>query len=212
MDSETEKFLRDRKIGAFLPWSGIVGMLVLTFSPIFGGFPLLFTELGYVANFYFFIDEYNWLVQHLLINSDHSINQFNKRKIKPILVFFIVLTVIVTIIISILRAKNIFSFVAGVSFLYVIYFAQHDVELILIMLKKDLHQKSSYLIWSVVTLLLVILLSVVYFFINKLLALYLLILLGIIQVIEKDILKEMKQHDQKIQWEDDNDNDRFSRR
>lgn len=210
MDSETKKFLRDRKIGAFLPWIGIVGMLVLTFSPIFGGFPLLFTELGYVANFYFFIDEYNWLAQHLLINSDHSINQANKKIIKPILVFFIILTIIVTIVVSILREQNIFNFVAGVSFLYVIYFAQHDFELLLIMLKKDLHQKSSYLIWFVTTLLLVILLSAVYFFVNKLLALYLLISLGIIQVVEKDIVKEMKLHDQKIQWEDDNDNDRFS--
>lgn len=55
MDEKTKKFLRNRKIGAILPWFGVIGMIILTFSPIFGGFPLFFTELGFVANFYFLL-------------------------------------------------------------------------------------------------------------------------------------------------------------
>lgn len=209
MNAETKKFLKERKIGAFLPWIGIVGMLVLTFSPIMGGFTLFFTELGYVAIFYFFIDEYNWLIQRLLINRDHTINHSNEKKVKPILFIFIILTLIAITTISFLRQQSFYNFVVGVSFLYGIYFSHHNIEYLLIILQT---QFSNFIYYSVLFLytFIMMLLLLFLFCINAFYALYLLILLSIIYVLERDILKEMKKRGKKIDWEDDDDRDRFN--
>ena len=57
--NNTKKFIRSRRISSILPWLGILGVLILVFSLIMHGFLLFFTELGFIANFYYFIDEYN---------------------------------------------------------------------------------------------------------------------------------------------------------
>lgn len=51
--NNTKKFIRSRRISSILPWLGILGVLILVFSLIMHGFLLFFTELGFIANFYY---------------------------------------------------------------------------------------------------------------------------------------------------------------
>lgn len=212
MDAETKKFLRNRKIGAMLPWFGVIGMMILTFSPIFGGFPLFFTELGFVANFYFFVDEYNWIAQKLLINKDHTVNHLNQKKVKTILVITIVISMIYTIFLSILRAQSLYNFTIGVSFLYVIYFSKHDIEYFLILLQTEINNDKYYLALTMCIVLNIVIALILFFVINPFHALLFLIILSILYVLQRDILKEMKKQGKNINWEDDDDHDRFSGR
>lgn len=75
---KTKKFIRSRRIGVILPWFGILGMLVLVFSLIMCGLLLFLTELGFIANFYYFIDSYNWLADRLLYDPQKKV--FTHRK------------------------------------------------------------------------------------------------------------------------------------
>ncbi len=68
VDSRTQRFIRSRRIGAILPWFGILGMLLLVFSLIMYGLLLFLTELGFIANFYYWIDSYNWLTDYYMIH------------------------------------------------------------------------------------------------------------------------------------------------
>lgn len=212
MNPETKKFLRNRKIESILPWIGVVGMIILTFSPIFGGFPLFFTELGFVANFYFFIDEYNWFAQHLLIKKDHTINHNNETRVKTLFYFTIAISIIYAIFLSYLRNLSFTAFVVGASFLYVIYFSKHDIDYALIIFRQKFENKKYHSILIIGTLTVSLLLLIFYFLINWLSALFLLIILSCLYVFERDVMKEMKKHGAKIDWDDDDDRDRFSAR
>lgn len=73
VDSRTQRFIRSRRIGAILPWFGILGMLLLVFSLIMYGLLLFLTELGFIANFYYWIDSYNWLTDRLLYDPQKKV-------------------------------------------------------------------------------------------------------------------------------------------
>lgn len=75
MDAETKRFLRNRKLQTILPWAGLIGIIVLTFSVIFGGIPLFLTEVGFIANIYYWIDEYNWVSERIVFSSEHLIDE-----------------------------------------------------------------------------------------------------------------------------------------
>src|SRR5699024_11444790 len=64
--NNTKKFIRSRRISSILPWLGILGVLILVFSLIMHGFLLFFTDLGFIANFYYFICEYNWVEDRIM--------------------------------------------------------------------------------------------------------------------------------------------------
>lgn len=210
MDPETRKFLLNRKIGDMLPWIGIVGMLILTFSPIFGGFPLFFTELGFVANFYFFIDEYNWLAQRLLINKDHTLNRDNEVKVKQLFFITLASAIVCAIILGFLRAQSFFAFVVGAAFLSGIYFSKHDIEYAVIIFRWKFETRQYYSILISGTIFISVVLSLLYFLVNWLAALILLVIIGCLYVFERDVMKEMKKRGVEIDWDDDDDSGRFS--
>ncbi|ARD07328.1 hypothetical protein B1745_06950 [Lactobacillus amylolyticus] len=210
MHSETKKFLRNRRIAALLPWLGILGILILTFSPIFGGFVLFFTEIGFVASFYFFIDEYNWLAERLLIRPNYTVNHENEDRVKKLFYFALGASIVYAILLSYLRSISFYDFVVGVAFLYGIYFGKHNIEYALIILRAEFGSKKYYVIQIIGTLLTAVSLLAFYFVFNWIWTLSFLAILGFIYVLERNILKEMKNHGVKIHWDDDDTADRFS--
>ena len=75
--NKTKKFIRSRRISAILPWIGMLGMLYLVFSLIMHGLLAFIINLGFIANFYYIIDEYNWLIERISFDSQRLIA--NKR-------------------------------------------------------------------------------------------------------------------------------------
>lgn len=209
MNPHTKKFIRNRKIENILPWAGVTGMIILLFSPIFGGFSLFFKELGFVASFYFFIDEYNWLAQNLLVNPDHTLNSKNIVRVKKIFIVFCIVCVIYNAFVFILNLYSFYAFAIATSFLYVIYFSHHDVEFLLLICKKIRNQRFYKLITLIVFIFCGV--SLVFLFINSILALSLLVFLGLSYVIERNLIKEIKRRNKGLDWEDDEDQYRFNR-
>lgn len=157
VDSRTQKFIRSRRIGTILPWFGILGMLALVFSLIMDGLLLFLTELGFIANFYYFIDSYNWLADRLLYDPQKQVLTHQRDNIVRLIKWiFIILTLASTILLTWLRIQNFLHFVAGLCFISICYFGSKTVENCLVIFRIQLNNwKRFYEIVTTGTILLI---------------------------------------------------------
>lgn len=154
-NSSAQKVIRSRRISAILPWLGILGILLLVFSLIVYGFLVFLTELGFVINFYYFIDSYNWLADRLLFDPQKKILTHRRDKLVQLMMWiFIVLVLIATILLTWLRKQNFLSFIAGLCFISICYFGSRAIENCLVIFHIQLHNwKKFYIIVTVGTIL-----------------------------------------------------------
>ena len=154
-NSSTQKFIRSRRISAILPWLGILGMLLLVLSLIVYGFLVFLTELGFVINFYYFIDSYNWLADRLLFDPQKKILTHRRDKLVQLMMWiFIVLALIATILLTWLRKQNFLFFIAGLCFISICYFGSRAIENCLVIFHIQLNNwKKFYTIVTVGTIL-----------------------------------------------------------
>lgn len=157
VDSRTQRFIRSRRIGAILPWFGILGMLLLVFSLIMYGLLLFLTELGFIANFYYWIDSYNWLADRLLYDPQKKVLTHQRDNIVRLTKWlFIILALVATILLAWLRMQSFLHFAAGLCFISICYFGNRAVENCLVIFHIQLNNwKRFYEIVSVGTILLI---------------------------------------------------------
>lgn len=155
---KTKKFIRSRRISAILPWFGILGMLLLVFSLIMYGFLLFLTELGFIANFYYFIDSYNWLADRLLFDpKKKTLTHKRDILIRFMMWIFIVLSLLATFLLTCLRKQSFVYFIAGLCFISICYFGSRTVENCLVVFHIQLNNwKRFYEIVTIATFLLII--------------------------------------------------------
>lgn len=156
LDFKTRKFIRSRRIDAILPWFGILGMLILVFSLIMQGFLVFFKEIGFVANFYYFIDGYNWLADRLMFNPRERILTHERDKLVRIVRWlFLVLTLIATAVLIKLAEGNFLQFVTGLCFLSICYLSSRVIENCMVLLHLQLNNwKRFYIIVAAGTIIL----------------------------------------------------------
>ena len=180
-DTKTKKFIRSRRIGAILPWFGILGMLVLVFSLIMCGLLLFLTELGFIANFYYFIDSYNWLADRLLYDPQKKV--FTHRKdnlVKLIMWVAIILVLVSTILLAWMRVKSFLCFVACLCFISICYFGSRVIENCLVIFHIQLNNWKRF--YQIVTAGIILLIMVAVVLLNcNVLAYY--IYFGVIGVV-----------------------------
>ena len=90
---------------------------------------LFLTELGFIANFYYFIDSYNWLADRLLYDPQKKV--FTHRKdnlVKLIMWVAIILVLVSTILLAWMRVKSFLCFVACLCFISICYFGSRVIE------------------------------------------------------------------------------------
>ena len=157
-----KKFIRSRRIGVILPWFGILGMLVLVFSLIMYGLLLFLTELGFIANFYYFIDSYNWLADRLLYDPQKKV--FTHRKdnlVKLIMWVAIILVLMSTILLAWMRVKSFLCFVAWLCFISICYFGSRVIENCLVIFHIQLNNWKRFYQIVTVGIILLIMVAVV---------------------------------------------------
>ncbi len=157
VNSRTQRFIRSRRIGAILPWFGILGMLLLVFSLIMYGLLLFLTELGFIANFYYWIDSYNWLTDRLLYDPQKKVLTHQRDNIVRLTKWlFIILALVATILLAWLRMQSFLHFAAGLCFINICYFGSRAVENCLVIFHIQLNNwKRFYEIVSVGAILLI---------------------------------------------------------
>ena len=129
LNLKTKRFIRSRRISEFLPWFGIFGILILVFSLIMNGLLLFVTEIGFVANFYYFIDTYNWLADRLSFDPRKKLLTHKKDElIKVIMWLIIILASLVTGLLIWLNQLSFLFFFAGLSFISICYFGSRAIE------------------------------------------------------------------------------------
>ncbi|WP_103662180.1 hypothetical protein [Lactobacillus sp. HT06-2] len=197
MTPETKRFLRNRKLQAIVPWFGIAGLLVLMFSAFMSGFPLFLTEIGFVANLYYWTDEYNWIVQRILFNDDHIIDKKKEHLQKILLNVAIIGAIITTILLGYLRSQNFIFFSCALGIISGSYFTSRLLENFLWIIKitfTDL--KKYYLLIADFTIVGTLILTIL-MLINKIAFIVALVVVGLLYVLEKDIISEMKKRNSK---------------
>ncbi|WP_308554925.1 hypothetical protein [uncultured Lactobacillus sp.] len=144
-DLKTRKFIRSRKISAILPWLGILGMLFLVFSLIMSGLLLFIVELGFIANFYYFIDSYNWLADRLLFDPKKKMLTHERdRLVRIMMVVFIILGLVTTALLAWLQSQNFLYFVAGLCFISICYFGSRVIENCLVIFHIQLNNWNKF--------------------------------------------------------------------
>lgn len=148
IDQRTKRFIRSRKIGLLLPWLGILGMLILVFSLIMQGFLVFFTEIGFVANFYYFIDEYNWLADRISFDPHKQIVTHERDSLIHVIMWlFIVLAGVTTAILSwILVRYGFLKFLIGLSFVSLCYLSSRVMENLMVLFHIQLCNWSRFYI------------------------------------------------------------------
>ncbi|KRM40565.1 hypothetical protein FC39_GL000591 [Lactobacillus hamsteri DSM 5661 = JCM 6256] len=126
--NKTKKFIRSRRISAILPWIGMLGMLYLVFSLIMHGLLAFIINLGFIANFYYIIDEYNWLIERISFDSQRLIANKRKGINRLVMIVSIVIAVLNTIILILLKRQDFISFCVGLCFISEIYFVSRLIE------------------------------------------------------------------------------------
>lgn len=153
--NNTKKFIRSRRFSSILPWLGILGVLILVFSLIIHGFTLFFTELGFIANLYYFIDEYNWATDRIMFDRERLITHARDKAVRVAMVITIIFALISTAVLAYLRSKNFIIFCIGVCFISGIYFASRLAENILVILHIAFNSwKKFYILVAVITIIL----------------------------------------------------------
>lgn len=138
-------------------------MLVLVFSLIMCGLLLFLTELGFIANFYYFIDSYNWLADRLLYDPQKKV--FTHRKdnlVKLIMWVAIILVLVSTILLAWMRVKSFLCFVACLCFISICYFGSRVIENCLVIFHIQLNNWKRF--YQIVTagIILLIMVAVVF--------------------------------------------------
>lgn len=157
MTARTKRFIRSRKIGLVLPWLGILGILILVFSLIMHGFLLFFTEISFVANFYYFIDGYNWLADRVSFDAQKQIITHKRDSLIHLLMWlFMILATVTTGILSwILMKFGFINFLISLSFVSLCYLSSRVVENCMVLFHIQLHRWSRfYIIVSISTVVL----------------------------------------------------------
>ena len=126
--NKTKKFIRSRRISAILPWIGMLGMLYLVFSLIMHGLLAFIINLGFIANFYYIIDEYNWLIERISFDSQRLIANKRMGINRLVMIVSIVVAVLNTIILILLKRQDFISFCVGLCFISEIYFVSRLIE------------------------------------------------------------------------------------
>lgn len=153
--NNTKKFIRSRRISSILPWLGILGVLILVFSLIMHGFLLFFTELGFIANFYYFIDEYNWVADRIMFDRELLITHARDKMVYLAMTISTVLALINTAILAYLRHQSFIAFCIGICFISGLYFASRLAENILVILHIAFNNwKRFYILVAAITIIL----------------------------------------------------------
>ena len=148
LNLKTQRFIRSRKIGLVLPWLGILGMLILVFSLIMHGFLVFFIEIGFIANFYYFIDGYNWLADRISFNPREQIVTHERDNVNRLLMwFFIILAGVTTGVQSwVLVRFGFLKFLTNLSFISFCYLSSRVVENCMVLLRVQLRNWSHFYI------------------------------------------------------------------
>lgn len=80
MYRQKDEYLTWRKHTMILRWIYLIGIITLLISLVFGGLILFFTEIGFICNLYYWIDEYNIRISQNLFDDDHRIRDISKFK------------------------------------------------------------------------------------------------------------------------------------
>lgn len=145
LNLKTKRFIRSRRISVILPWLGICGVLILVFSLVMDGLLLFVTEIGFVANFYYFIDTYNWLADRLSFDPQKKLLTHKKDVfIRKIMWLFIVLALLVAGILSWLNQQSFLFFIAGLAFISICYFGSRAIENCLIIFHLQLNNWKRF--------------------------------------------------------------------
>lgn len=194
MDPETRKFLRKRKLGAILPWFGIIAMLGMVFTIIFANFPTLFVEVGFVALAYFLIDEYYLFVDRLTFNQEHINDHKNDQLIKTIQLITVLVGMVLSLALIYFRTRGIIQFNYAVGVIAGAFFISRIYEnLIQIRKVHPIFDRNYYFKLIAVTIIYSVILAItssvsVYLFAG------ILVVTGIIHVIELDIITQKRKH------------------
>lgn len=199
MDLETKRFLRRRKLEAILPWIGILGVIVLVFSLLFGGIPIFLTEIGFIANFYYWIDEYNWIAERITSAKDYLSDKEKKKQTKIVLILMSIITISSTVILIYLRKQQMFSFILGLGVISSNYFISRVIENTFWIFKVKFSSfKKYYLILFGITIIGASSMTFVMYH-NQVAYLTILIIIGIIYVVEVDIIAEIRKRSSRNQ-------------
>lgn len=153
--NSTKKFIRSRRISAILPWIGIIGVLFLVFSLIMYGLLLFLVEIGFIANFYYIIDEYNWVIERAMFDHKKLINRTQSHVIHLVLMLSVIIGIVTTIILIQLQRQNFVSFCVGICFISVIYFSSRLIENFQVILHIAFDSwKKFYILVTVATIIL----------------------------------------------------------
>lgn len=153
--NHTKKFIRSLRIFSILPWLGILGVLTLVFSLIMHGFLLFFTELGFIANFYYFIDEYNWITDRIMFDHERLITHTRDKIVHLTMIISTVFALVSITILAYLRYQNFIAFCIGICFISGIYFASRLAENILVILHIAFNSwKRFYILVATITIIL----------------------------------------------------------
>lgn len=199
MDLETKRFLRRRKLEAILPWIGILGVIVLVFSLLFGGIPIFLTEIGFITNFYYWIDEYNWITERITSAKDYLSDKEKKKQTKIVLILMSIITILSTVILIYLRKQQMFSFILGLGVISSNYFISRVIENTFWIFKVKFSSfKKYYLILFGITIIGASSMTFVMYH-NQVAYLTILIIIGIIYVVEVDIIAEIRKRSSRNQ-------------
>lgn len=166
MDPKTNGVRLLRKINLILSWASILGIMILIFSLIMKGFQVFLTELGFIANFYYFIDEYNWIAERLAYDERELITHRRDKLIHKVLILFLVLGLGVTVVLAFLRHENFVSFVIGVCFISSIYFGSRVVENLLVIFHIKLNDWVAFYYLVLINTLLIFVVSIIFLCFN----------------------------------------------
>lgn len=191
MNRKTKHFLYLRKISLFLPWIAIFTIIGLLFSLIVGGFLTFFTEIGFIANFYYCVDEYNWVAERLQYNKGTLITHKRDHIISVIMYFLIIIFIINTLILSFLIKSSFLYFTVGICFISGIYFCSRISENILIIFKISLESWNHF--YKLVVILSIILISIITIALifNIVIYFILLFVIGVVYIFSYHFLVEL---------------------
>ncbi|MCT0192352.1 hypothetical protein EFM10_03950, partial [Lactobacillus helveticus] len=85
-------------------------------------------NLGFIANFYYIIDEYNWLIERISFDSQRLIANKRMGINRLVMIVSIVIAVLNTIILILLKRQDFISFFVGLCFISEIYFVSRLIE------------------------------------------------------------------------------------
>ena len=163
------------------------------------GIPIFITEIGFIANFYYWIDEYNWIAERITSAKDYLSDKEKKKQTKIVLILMSIITIFSTVILIYLRKQQMFSFILGLGVISSNYFISRVIENTFWIFKVKFSSfKKYYLILFGITIIGASSMTFVMYH-NQVAYLTILIIIGIIYVVEVDIIAEIRKRSSRNQ-------------